>query len=301
MITPPPIKIGDKIRIVAPAGKIKEERVLPAVKWLEEQGFRVEIGAHIFSSHFQCAGTDEQRLEDLQIAFNDPETNAIFCARGGYGTVHILNQLDFTAFKQYPKWLVGYSDITVLHLALNNLGFESIHGAMPPFFFDKDGIENRNLISLMQMVSGKNAVYELNSSKLKKEGVADGELIGGNLSIITSLLGTQYEIESKDRILFIEDIDEYRYHIDRMMIQLKLAGKLEKLAGLVIGDFTDAKDNDDPFGKTVEEIIWEAAKDYDFPVCFGLKAGHGDLNLALGFGKMWELNVSESQSILKTI
>lgn len=300
MISPAILKFGDKIRIVSPAGKLKEERVLPAVNWLKKQGYQVEIGKHVFSNHFQFSGTDKQRSDDLQEALDDRDCKAIICARGGYGTVRIIDELDFSTFKKYPKWLVGYSDITVLHLAINNLGFESIHGTMPPFFFSKNGEVNENLNSLIELILGKNIEYKLNSPSPQRKGLANGELIGGNLSIVTSLLGTKYEIETEGKILFIEDIDEYLYHIDRMMRQLKLAGKLEKLAGLVVGDFTDVKDNDDPFGETFEQIIWDAVKEYDFPVCFGLTAGHGDLNLALTFGKRWELNVAEEITILKT-
>lgn len=300
MISPQPIKSGDKIRIVSPAGKLKEERVLPAVNWLKKQGYKVEIGEHVFSNHFQYAGSDKQRMADLQLALDDPETKAIICARGGYGTVRIIDKLDFTGFKKSPKWLVGYSDITVLHLALNNLGFQSIHGTMPPFFFNKNGEVNENLNSLMKLISGEDVEYEFTSPSPKRKGNGSGELIGGNLSIVCSLLGTKYEIETEGKILFIEDIDEYLYHIDRMMRQLKLAGKLENLGALVVGDFTETKDNDDPFGQTLEEIVWETVKEYEYPVSFGLKAGHDDLNLALTFGANWELNVSEEQTILKS-
>lgn len=271
---------------------------MPAVNWLREKGYRVELGKHVFSSHFQFSGTDDQRLSDLQEAFNDPYASAIICARGGYGTVRIIDSLDFTEFKRYPKWLVGYSDITALHLAIHNLGIASIHGTMPPFFFDKNGEESENLNSLMKLIIGKNTVYEFNSKAIQRKGKASGELIGGNLALLTSLIGSEYEINTDGKILFIEDIDEYRYHIDRMMFQLKFAGKLENLAGLVVGDFTAIKDNDDPFGQTVEEIIWSAVKDYDFPVGFGFKAGHGDINLALSFGAKWELNVLDEITIL---
>ncbi len=300
MISPKPIQSGDKIRIVAPAGKLKEEGVLPALNWLCEQGYKVELAKHIYSDHFQYSGTDGQRLNDLQEALDDPECAAIVCARGGYGTVRIIDQLDFTRFKKYPKWLVGYSDVTIMHLAINKLGFASLHGTMPPFFFNKKGETTRNLHSLMDLLSGDKASYVFQLPGKKRSGRASGELIGGNLSIITSLLGTAYEIETRDKILFIEDIDEYLYHIDRMMIQLKLAGKLDNLAGLVVGDFTQVKDNDEPFGQSVEEIIWEAVRDYDYPVSFGLTAGHGQVNLALAFGKKWELNVAENESTLKT-
>lgn len=301
MITPQYLKPGHKIRIVSPAGKLKQERVMPALEWLKEQGYEVELGKHVFSGHFQYAGTDGQRLEDLQEALNDADCNAILCARGGYGTVRIIDKIDFTAFKKYPKWVIGYSDITVLHRAINNLGIESIHGAMPPFFFNKEGNETENIKSLMAVVCGEKSEYRFRSKGKVRSASAKGRLIGGNLSILTSLIGTRYDFQSKGKILFIEDIDEYLYHIDRMMIQLKLAGKLDDLAGLVVGDFTEVKDNDDPFGQTVKEIILDAVKGFDYPVCFGLNAGHGDINLALNFGHEYLLEVSENDCTLKTI
>lgn len=298
MILPKPIKTGDKIRIVSPAGKLKEKRVFPAAEWLKNQGYKVELGKHVFAKHYEFAGTNEQRLEDLQEALNDTECKVILCSRGGYGTVRLIDKLDFSSFIQYPKWIVGYSDITILHLAMQNKGFASIHGTMPPLFFNKNGNPNENLTSLMEVLSGNGKTYRFTSDK-KRTGKAVGELTGGNLAIITSMLGTNFEIATENRILFLEDTGEYLYRIDRMIHQLKLAGKLKNLAGLIIGDFTDNKDNKIPFGQTVEEIIWEAVKEYDFPVSFGLKAGHGKKNLALTFGKEWKLNVSEETSTLK--
>lgn len=298
MIIPSYIKTGDKIRIVAPAGKLKKERLMPAVDWLKKQGYKVELGKHIFSQHFQYAGTDNERLEDMQTALDDPECKGIMCARGGYGTVRLIERLDFSEFKKHPKWLVGYSDITILHLALNKLGYATIHGTMPPFFFDEIGNPNDNLTSLLNLISGEKIDYKFETKSGNIPGKTNRELIGGNLSIITSLLGTKYEIETENKILFIEDINEYLYHIDRMIFQLKLAGKLEKLTGLVIGDFTDIKDNDEPFGKAVEELILDAVREYNYPVSFGLKSGHGNVNLALAFGCQWEFNVAQKFSRL---
>jgi len=301
MIIPPYLKPDSKIRIVSPAGKIKEERIAPAVEWFKKQGYKVELGKHIFAQHFQFAGTDTQRLEDLQTAFDDPKTDAIICSRGGYGTVHIIDKLDFTKFKKHPKWLVGFSDVTILHSCLNNLGIATIHGAMPPFFFDEIGDPNENLTSLIDLLEGKNCNYNFAKNDKNRTGNTNAELVGGNLSLITSLLGTKYELKTDDKTLFIEEIDEYLYHIDRMMRQLKLAGKLDKLAGLVVGDFTEIKDNDTPFGQTIEEIILENVKDYNFPVCFGFPAGHDKKNLALVFGKKWSLSVLHETSTLKMI
>jgi muramoyltetrapeptide carboxypeptidase len=304
MIIPPDLKSGDKIRIVSPAGKINEPRVRNAEEWLHNQGFKVELGKHVFKEYFQFAGTDDQRLIDLQIALDDPDTAAIVCSRGGYGTIRIIDQLDFTQFKKSPKWLVGFSDITILHACINNLGVTSIHGAMPNSFDPhnkNDGIVTENLVSLIDLLTGEKASYKIKPEKLNKPGVALAELVGGNLSIICSLLGTKYELDTKGKILFLEDIDEYLYQTDRMMHQLKLAGKLENLAGLVVGDFTDMKDNESPFGLSIEEIILETVKEFDFPVCFGFPAGHDKKNLALLLGKVWELRVSKGRTTLNLI
>lgn len=299
MIQPQTIQRGDKIRIVSPAGKLKPERVQPAVTWLEQQGYKVDIGQHVFAEHFQYAGTDTNRLADVQEALDDADCKAIICARGGYGTVRIIDELDFSEFIKYPKWVVGYSDITALHLAVNKLGCGSIHGTMPPFFFDKNGEANKNLKSLMDVLQGREVSYQFQTNKKQRQGTAEGEMIGGNLSLLTSLIGSEYELDTDGKILFVEDIDEYLYHIDRMMRQLKLSGKLDKLSGLIVGDFTEIKDNDDPFGQTLEEIVWEVVKDYNYPVCFGLKAGHDDVNLALAFGQHYQLAVSNENTTLK--
>lgn len=301
MISPPFLKPGSKICIVSPAGKVKEEFVLPAVEWLQNQGYKVELGKHIFARHFQFAGTDEQRLDDLQTALDDTDCSTIICSRGGYGTVRIINQLDFARFIKSPKWLVGYSDITILHSCLNNLGVPTIHGVMPKNFFDDVGNPTENLISLMNLLEGRPVNYSILSTKFNRTGNVSAELAGGNLSIISSMTGTKCDLDTTGKILFLEDIDEFLYHSDRMIHQLKLAGKLDNLAGLVLGDFTEMKDNESPFGKTIHEIILEAVKEYDYPVCFGFPAGHNKKNLALAFGKRWELNVSENKTTLKFI
>lgn len=297
--TPPHIKPGDKICIVSPAGKVAEKYVLPAVEWLTRQGYNVELGKHVFDTHFQFAGTDAERLEDLQTALDDPETAAIICSRGGYGTVRIIGQTDFSRFRKKPKWLVGFSDITILHSAINKLGIATIHGAMPRFFFDDNGQSNENLKTLMELLTGNQAEYKIDGYPENRPGKCIAGIVGGNLSIMVSLLGTKYEIDTRGKILFIEDIDEYLYHTDRMMHQLKLAGKLDALAGLVVGDFTGMKDNESPFGKTVHEIIAEAVVDYNYPVCYGFPAGHDKRNLALAFEMNWKLEVSEQKAGLR--
>ena len=297
-MTPPFLKPGSKIRIVSPAGKVDKKYVLPAVQWLGKQGYEVELGKHVFSRHYQFAGTDEQRLEDLQIALNDPETGAIICSRGGYGSVRIIDRLNFGGCTSNPKWLIGFSDVTILHSCFHKLEVATIHGAMPRYFFDVKGAPNENLESLMNLLTGVKPDYIFPSEKKNRKGKAIGQLVGGNLSIISSLQGTRYELDTDGKILFLEDIDEFLYHADRLMHQLKLAGKLDNLAGLVLGSFTEMKDNESPFGKTIHEIIMESVEEFDYPVCYGFPAGHDKKNLALVFGLDWELTVSQKHSTL---
>jgi len=299
MIIPEYLKPGSKISIVSPAGKVDEKYVLPAVEWLKKEGYKVELGKHVFAEHFQFAGTDKQRLEDLQDALNDPECNAILCSRGGYGTVRIISQLNFSAFKKHPKWIIGYSDITILHNCLNNLEVATIHGVMPRYFFSRNGLPAKNLNSLMNLLTGKGGSYSIPKTPFNCIGKVQAGLVGGNLSIISSLQGTKYELKTNNKILFLEDIDEFLYHTDRMIHQLKLSGKLNNLAGLILGDFSEMKDNESPFGKTIHEIILDAVKDYDYPVCFGFPAGHNKKNLALMFGQQVELHVTSEQTRLK--
>lgn len=299
MKIPNPIKPGSIINLVSPAGKITEEHINPAITWFEKNGYFVKTGKHILAQHFQFAGTDEQRLEDLQTALDDPDIDVIMCSRGGYGTVRIINHLDFSQFQKNPKWIVGFSDITILHAAINKLGFATIHGAMPRHFFDSDEKPNENLKSLITVLSGEKISYKTAGNPFNRAGFAKAEIIGGNLSILSSLHGTTLEPDTKGKILFLEDVDEFLYHTDRMIHQLKLAGKFENLAGLIVGDFTDMKDNESPFGNTVHEIISEAVKDYDLPVCFGFPGGHDKKNLALPFGKVAELEVTPNYSTLK--
>lgn len=301
MNTPSYLQPGDKIIIVSPAGRVSEKYVLPAAEWLENQGYRVELGKNVFATHFQFAGTDLQRYKDMQRAIDDKEAKAILCSRGGYGTVRIINKLDFSLFSEYPKWLIGFSDITIFHSCLNNKRIATIHGVMPKYFFDKKGAPNENLITLMNLLTGKKVSYTIPGSEYNQSGKVTAELIGGNLSIISSMYGTCCELNTKKKILFLEDIDEFLYHADRMMHQLNMSGKLSKLAGLVIGNFTDMKDNESPFGKSIHEIISEGVSNYDYPVCFGFPAGHDEKNLALAFGKTWNLEVSKKKTTLTLI
>lgn len=288
-VIPPYLQKGDTIAIVATARKISMEELQPAIDIITNWGLKVVLGKNIFCIDNQFAGTDEERTSDMQWALNDTNIKAIICARGGYGTVRIIDKLDFTTFTKHPKWIIGYSDITVLHQNINqNFGIASLHATMPINFTKNEEATE----SLRKALFGDELNYTIPAHALNRGGETSGELIGGNLSLIYALCGSKSDIDTKGKILFIEDLDEYLYHIDRMMMNLKRSGKLQHLAGLIVGGMSDMKDNTVPFGKTAEEIILDAVKEYDFPVCFDFPAGHIDRNLALVMGKRIELVVS---------
>lgn len=293
MILPSYLKKGDTIAIIATARKVSKEEIQPAVTFFESYGLCVVLGNNLFESSNQYAGTDVQRAEDLQWALNDKNIKAIVVARGGYGTVRLMEYIDFTEFKKHPKWLVGYSDVTVLHSAIHNIGIATLHATMP-LNFSKNQDATRSLIKALL---GKLTNIETDENYSNIAGTAQGQLVGGNLSLLYALSGTPYDIDTRDKILFIEDLDEYLYHLDRMMIQLKLSGKLSCLKGLVVGGMTDMKDNAIPFGKFPEEIILDAVKDYNYPVCFDFPAGHIDRNLSMYFGREVELNVTDNANL----
>ena len=295
MQIPAYLKKGDTVAIIATARKISKEEINPAIQFLESYGLSVVCGEHVFKAENQFAGSDAQRSSDLQWALDAKNIKAIIIARGGYGTIKLLETIDFTEFKKYPKWLVGYSDVTVLHSAIHQLGIASLHATMP-LNFSKNTEATRSLIAAL---FGTHHDIRIDSHFLNKTGTATGELVGGNLSLLYALSGTPYDIDTTDKILFIEDLDEYLYHVDRMMMQLKLSGKLKNLKALVVGGMTDMKDNAIPFGKIEEEIILDAVKEYHYPVCFDFPAGHIDRNLALYFGKNIELNVESRTTTLK--
>lgn len=288
-----PIKPGDLIAVVAPAGKVTAEQVMPAINWLTGRGYAVMPGNRLLGNNFQYSGTDEERAGDLQIALDDPDVKAIIFARGGYGTIRTIGKINFDKFKQNPKWLAGFSDITILHNICAQMGFQSMHCAMMRDGVGEDGVPTESFQKTIRALEGENPDYFIESHELNREGKITAQLTGGNLSLLYSLIGTPYDLDTNGKILFIEEIGEYLYHIDRMMISLKLSGRLEGLKGLVVGQFTDVKDNPEPFGKTVEEIISDAVLGYDFPVCFGMPASHGTPNLPLVFGAEWKLTVSD--------
>lgn len=291
MITPKFLKKGDKIGIIAPARKIQKSEIEPAIQVFASWGLIVELGKNIFASDNQFAGTDKQRAEDLQNMMDNREIRAIVCARGGYGTIRLLPLLDFSRFKQDPKWIIGYSDITALHAHLNqNLGVQSIHGIMP-LNFPNDRSENESVTSLKSALFGEQICYTIQQHQFNRFGSAEGEIVGGNLSVLYSISGTKYDINTDGKILILEDLDEYLYHIDRMMMNLKLGGKLENLKALIVGGMSDMNDNSIPFGKTAYEIISETVKDYNYPVCFNFPAGHIENNIALVLGGWCKLEV----------
>lgn len=291
MIIPDYLKSGDTVAIIATARKISQEELQPAITLLESYGLSVLLGPNLFAIENQFAGTTEQRTEDLQWALNHPTAKAIIIARGGYGTVKLMEHVDFKGFKQQPKWLVGYSDVTVLHHAIHNLNMATLHATMPINFLKNEEATKTMIDGLF----GKLERHIVEPHPINKTGNASAELVGGNLSLLYSLSGTNLDIDTTGKILFIEDLDEYLYHIDRMMMQLKLSGKLKGLKGLVIGGMSDMRDNTVPFGKSAEEIILDIIKDYDYPVCFNFPAGHIDRNLALYFGKTVYLHVSTKE------
>ncbi len=293
MITPPYLQKGDTVAILATARKHIVKSMQPTIDLLESWGLHVVIGKSIGLEENQLAGTDAQRAADLQEQLDNPNIKAIWCARGGYGTVRVVDLIDFTQFKKHPKWLVGFSDVTVLHNHLNTMGYKSIHGIMPISLAKAtpEAIE-----SLRLSLFGQPLQYAIDSHPMNRIGKASGELVGGNLSILYSLLGSPSAIDCKDKILYIEDLDEYLYHIDRMMMNLKRNGCLESLKGIIVGSMTDMKDNDIPWGKNALEIVQDVTKKYDIPMIFNFPAGHIHDNRALILGSNVTLEVTENCS-----
>ncbi len=292
MITPPFLKKGDTIAIVATARKNIDDNLQFAKDLLKNWGLDVVIGSTIGLDNNQLAGTDEQRAADFQAQLDNPNIKAIWCVRGGYGTVRMIDLLDFTKFKQNPKWIIGFSDVTVLHSHLNTLGFESLHAIMP--VSTKATTEAKE--SLKKALFGEHLEYTVPFEKMNKLGKAKGELVGGNLSILYSLFGSQSAIDCSDKILFIEDLDEYLYHIDRMMMNLKRNGCLESLKGIIVGGMTKMKDNDIPWGKNANQIIEDVASKYNIPIIYNFPAGHMADNRTLIMGRQVSIDVNETES-----
>lgn len=299
----PSLKPGDKIGFIATARKVSKEELSPCVALLESWGLRVVLSPNLFSIDDQFAGTDKERTADLQWAIDHPELKAVIVARGGYGTSKIIDQVSFSAFKKNPKWFVGFSDVTVLLSSLANHKIPSIHGPVGLLLPKHEGKESADrLKEILFYGTGK----DINSlpHKLNKMGEATGELVGGNLSILHTILATPSDINTDGNILFIEDLDEYLYHIDRMMVHLDRAGKLKNLAGLIVGHMSDMNDNAIPFGKTAHEIIHEHCSAYNYPIVFGMPIGHENDNHPLLVSRAYSLEVNEvggRLSVLKDI
>lgn len=309
-LVPPPLRPGDTIAIIPTARAITVEELRAGIALAERWGLKVRLGAGIGRKHFQQAGTAEERAADLQAALDDPAVRAVWCARGGYGTVHLLDHLDLGRLRQDPKWIVGFSDITVLHNVLHNLGVASLHAQMP---FNIGTKTEATRETLRAALFGEGFHVEAKGFGLQAPGLVghhkpearspwpesrvgqcEGLLVGGNLSLLYALRGTPYDIDPAGRILFVEDLDELLYHVDRMVQNLRLAGWFRGLAGLVVGGMSDMRDKnpDDPFGKSAERIIADALGEATYPVCFGFPAGHIDDNRALVLGRKARLTVS---------
>ncbi len=298
MIIPPYLQKGDTIGLVCPAGFMLLEKAQTAIDTLHQWGFNVRIGKTVGGeSKNYFSSTDEERLNDLQLLLDDKNIKAIMCARGGYGLGRIIDGLNFKKFKKNPKWIIGFSDVTVLHSHLySNYKIACLHAPMAAAFNDEE-YKNEYVQSLYLALVGTEGNYKCEGNEFNKKGVVKGRLVGGNLSLLAHLVGTPSDINTKNKILFIEDIGEYIYNVDRMMYQLKRSGKLEKIAGLVVGKFSDMKDTERPFGQTAEEVIRDVVKDYDYPVCFNFPISHDKENYALKIGVKYTLTVDASVSL----
>ncbi|WP_010181509.1 S66 peptidase family protein [Aquimarina agarilytica] len=292
---PAPLKKGDTVAIVATARKISLSEIDFAINWLKSLGYKVLLGKTIELAHHQFAGTDVQRATDLQNMLNNPEIKAIWCARGGYGSVRIIDKVDFSVLTRQPKWLIGYSDVTAIHSHLNQLNMATIHASMP-IDIEKSSIQAKE--TLVHLLQGKNNLIDFGATPKNKIGQANGIAIGGNLSMLYSLCGSISAINTKGKILFLEDLDEYLYHIDRMLQNLDRNGLFKDLSGLVIGAMTNMHDNSIPFGYTVKEMILEITKTYDYPIIFDAPFGHIKDNRAIAFGKEISLEATNEKSVL---
>jgi muramoyltetrapeptide carboxypeptidase len=297
---PPYLQKGDTIGIICPAGAMPVEKVSECIRILNEDwGFTTKVGKTVGNMFNYFSGTDEERLADLQEMMDDDSVKAILCARGGYGMTRIIDKIDFKKFKKQPKWIIGYSDITVLHSHLYSQYYiSSLHSPMAGAFND-DGYKNEFVQSLRNALDGKKIKYNCPAHEFNRKGEAVGELVGGNLALLAHLVGTDSDIKTRGRILFIEDVSEYLYNIDRMLRQLKRSGKLSKLAGLIVGGFTETKDTERPFGQTAYEIIRDIVKEYDYPVCFDFPVSHSDNNYALKIGVGYKLKITKNKTTLE--
>lgn len=292
---------NDTIAIVCPSGYMPFERMNMCIEVLQQWGFKVRLGKTAGNQFHYFSGMDEERLADLQQMLDDKEVSAILCGRGGYGLSRIIDKLDFKQFKKHPKWIIGYSDITLLHAHLfSKIEVASLHSPMAGAFND-EGFKTEYVHSLQKALTGKKYNYSCAVQELNKPGKATGILVGGNLAMVTHTIGSSSEIDTKNKILFLEDVGEYLYKIDRMMLQLKRAGKLDQLAGIIFGSFSELKDTTIPFGSDVYSILYEKVKEYQYPVCFDFPVGHTEKNYALKHGAPHQLIVASKKVSLKEI
>lgn len=306
-VSPPALRSGDIIGITSPAGYIINQEIQSSVKKMESWGYKIKIGDTIDKRDFTFGGTDEERAKDLQQMLDDPKIKAIMCARGGYGAVRIIDKLNWEKFKAKPKWIIGFSDVTVFHSHVNrNFGIASIHSKMCNSFPDDwstaEPIQIETIESIQQALSGIKMKYTAVPNSQNKPGVADGVLIGGNLKMLETLAGTRSDINTAGKILFVEDTGEYMYNVDRMFWNLKRTGKLSQLKGLIVGGFKIKVDEDgDDFGRTLQDVVLEKIKAYRYPVCFDFPVGHQKNNYALKCGVKHRFNVSANEVSLKEV
>jgi muramoyltetrapeptide carboxypeptidase len=299
MLAPPPLRPGDTIAIVPTARAIREDELQAGISLVESWGLKVKLGAGVGRKHFQQAGTAQERAADLMAALADDAVKAVWCARGGYGTVHLLELLDMDRVRKHPKWIVGFSDITVLHSAWHKLGLCTLHAQMP---FNIAAKSPGSIASLHAALFGRTETVSAVPlpTMPNRQGIAEGQLVGGNLSLLFALRGTPYDLDTRGKILFLEDLDELLYHVDRMVMNLKLGGLFQHLAGLVVGGLNDMHDKDaaDPFGLTAEAIIARAVEGTSYPICWNFPAGHIAENRALVLGAKAKLSAGPEGAVL---
>jgi len=295
----PKLQKGDTITLISTARKVSKEELSFAEKLLESWGLKVCIGKNLFQEEHQFAGSVEQRSQDLQEAINDENVKAILFVRGGYGSVQVVDHIDWSRFQENPKWIIGFSDISVFHSHIHqNFGVPTLHAAMPITYAKNT---ESSLENLKKVLFGEDISYQIEAHPFNRKGIAEAEIVGGNLSILYSLLASESQMNTDGKILFIEDLDEYLYHIDRMMQALKRSGMLKNLAGLIIGGMSDMNDNTIPFGKTAEEIIRDVVSEYEFPVAYGFPAGHINDNNPLVFGEKVTFEVGGKSLAVKIV
>ena len=295
------LKKGDTIGVVCPSGFMPYERATTCIGILQKWGYKVVTGKTLGGQFHYFSGTDAERLHDLQKMLDNKEVKAVLCGRGGYGMSRIIDQIDFKMFKKNPKWLIGFSDITVLHShVFKQFQIASLHAPMAAAFNDEE-YKNKFVQSLRKALMGSVSNYTCSPHPFNRLGKGEGELIGGNLSLLAHLVGSKSSVNTKGKILFLEDVGEYIYNIDRMMLQLKRSGMLHQLAGLLIGGFTEIKDTVTPFGLDVFSLIKAQVQEFSFPVCFDFPVSHDKNNYALKVGLRHQLAVSKKNVVLKEL